>query len=99
MKNITKAGFLLFFSLMFHFSNAQTVVLINGEATEVTLNGSEIESVVGKVHSNYLIDFDLQSPESNFYYQLPEKLRNTRRIIAFKDKNLFTKDITSVDLE
>ncbi len=46
---------------------AQNVVLINGKATEVTLDGNDIETIVNNKVSNYLREYG-QEPEQDFIH-------------------------------
>ena len=67
MKKLCILASTAFLFLLVQNCTAQNVVLINGQASEVILDGNDIETIVNKKVSNYLREYG-QEPEQDFIH-------------------------------
>lgn len=65
MKKLCILAITALFSLLAQNSLAQNVVLINGQASEVVLSGSDIEEIVNHKITDYLADYG-HEPNKDF---------------------------------
>jgi len=67
MKKLFLLALIVFSTLATQHSSAQSVILINGQVTEVVLSGDDIESIVNEKMDNYL-DTSEQESQVAFKY-------------------------------
>jgi len=67
MKKLCILAITALFSLLAQKSFAQNVVLINGQASEVVLSGSDIEAIVNLKINDYLAEYG-QEPVKDFQH-------------------------------
>lgn len=65
MKKLITLALLAFLTFNSQSVNAQSILLVNGKATQVTLTGDQIQSIVQTKIENYMKSFD-QAPSDNF---------------------------------
>lgn len=65
MKKLFTLALIAFFTLNSQSGHSQSILLINGTATEVTLNGDQINAIVQHKIDDYMKAFD-QAPQDYF---------------------------------
>lgn len=76
---------------------SQSIVLINGQASEVVLSGNEIESIVNTKIKNYLTEYG-QSPAKDFKHVSLQSPKKATAASAIKELDYFEDEATLISL-